>query len=238
MLDLPNLISEATASLVVILQCSHCTTGCGSTCGLLCMSGLLFVNSAHVICCMLLQVVSDDKVASASLATLHLPPHSSTPPPACPSLLVSVAQFIISQTCQPSRFWLDSPAFLPDVPLNHGNGPLFVRSRIFVVARAQFVTLPRCPDVNANHTIERNYGNSVRFLAKIPNGTAAESPCYSVFWNAIDFCRLYTSKKFSMWALPSVPLFAGKSCFFTRNVPLKTFSRLAGLISLCSGLLD
>ena len=48
-----------------------------------------------------------------------------------------------------------------------------------------FVTLPMCPDVNANHPIERNYGNSVRFLAKIANGTAAESPCYSVFWNAI-----------------------------------------------------
>ena len=32
-----------------------------------------------------------------------------------------------------------------------------------------------------------------------------------------------------MWALPTVPLFAGKSRFFTRNVPLKTFSRLAGL---------
>ena len=37
-------------------------------------------------------------------------------------------------------------------------------------------------------------------------------------------------KKISMWALPTVPLFAGKSPFFTRNVPLKTFSRLAGLI--------
>ena len=110
------------------------------------------------------------------------------------------------------------------VPLNHGNVPLFVRSRIFF-ARAQFVTLSRCPDVDANHPIERNYGNSVRFLAKIPNGrpTAAESPCYSVFWNAIDFCRLYrpTLKKISMWALPTVPLFAGKSRFFMRNVPLK-----------------
>ena len=128
------------------------------------------------------------------------------------------------------------PAFGGTVPLfyqmsrvllNHGNVPLFVRSRIFL--RAQFVTLPRCPDVNANHPIERNYGNSVRFIAKIPNGTAAESPCYSVFWNAIDFCRLYTSTKISMWALPTVPLFAGKSRLFTRNVPLKTFSRLAGL---------
>ena len=80
------------------------------------------------------------------------------------------------------------------IPLNHGNVPLFVRSLIFF-ARAQFLTLLRCPDVNASHPIERNYGNSVRFLAKIPNGTAAESPCYSVFWNAIDFCRPYTSKK-------------------------------------------
>ena len=122
------------------------------------------------------------------------------------------------------------------VPLNHGNVPLFVRSRILVFL--QLVTLPRCPDVYANHPIERNYGNSVRFFAKIPNGrpTTAESPCYSVFWNAIDFCRLYTPlsillKKISMWALPlpSVPLFAGKSRFFTRNDPLKTFSRLAGL---------
>ena len=65
------------------------------------------------------------------------------------------------------------------VPLNHGNVPLFVRSRIFLF-RAQSVGLTRCPDVNANHPIERNYGNSVRFLAKISNGTAAESPCYSV----------------------------------------------------------
>ena len=102
------------------------------------------------------------------------------------------------------------------VPLNHGNVPLFVRSRFFF-ARAQFVTLPRCPDVNANHPL--NVITEIRFLAKIPNGTAAELPCYSVIWNAIDFCRLYTSKKISMWALPTVPLFAGKSRFFTRNVP-------------------
>ena len=133
---------------------------------------------------------------------------------------------ICFQTCQPSRFWWDSPAFLPDVPrpAKSWKCPAFcTKSDFFLRA-----TLPRCPDVNANHPIERNYGNSVRFLAKIPNGTAAESQCYSVFWNAIDFCRLYT-KKISMWALQTVPLFAGKSRFFTRNVPLKTFSRLAGL---------
>ena len=103
------------------------------------------------------------------------------------------------------------------VPLNHGNVPLFVRSR-----SAQFVTLPRCPDVNANHPIERNYGNSVRFLAKIPNGTTTESSCYSVFWNAIDFCRLYTSKKKAQCG-PCQPsrLLPASPAFFTRNVPLK-----------------
>ena len=67
------------------------------------------------------------------------------------------------------------------------------------------------------------------FSQKYQTVTAAESPCYSVFWNAIDFCRLYTSKKISMWALQTVLLFAGKSRFFMQNVPLKTFSRLAGL---------
>ena len=34
------------------------------------------------------------------------------------------------------------------VPLNHGKVPIFVRSRTFFC-----VTLPRCPDVNANHPI-------------------------------------------------------------------------------------
>ena len=130
-----------------------------------------------------------------------------------------MVSYILFQTCQPSRFGGTVPLFyqMSRVPLNHGNVPLFVRSRVFVGARAEFVTLPRCLDVNANHPIERNYGNSVRFLAKIPNGTAAESPCYSVFWNAIDLCRLYTSKKIS---ISTVPLFAGKSRFFTRNVSL------------------
>ena len=154
----------------------------------------------------------------------------------------------MTQTCQPSRFWQDSPAFLPDVPrpAKSWKCPAFcTKSDLF--ARAQFVTLPRCPDVNAyhpiernygksvqfhaktlprcphvnaNHPIDRNYGNSVWFLANIPNGTAAESSCYSVFWKAIDFCRPYTSKKISMWALPTVPLFAGKSRFFLREMSL------------------
>ena len=140
-------------------------------------------------------------------------------------LLMSVSDVVFTmvpdvtnmQTCQPSRVWRDSPAFLPNVPrpAKSWRWPSFC-------TKAQFVTLPRCPDVNANHPIERNYGYFVRFLAKIPNGTAAESPCYSVFWNAIDFCRLYTSKKTSQCG-PCQPLrfLPGKSRFFTRNVPLK-----------------
>ena len=145
-------------------------------------------------------------------------------------LLAGQSRFFIR--CPASRFFTRCPAFLPDVlhPSKSWKCPAFCTKSDFFL-RVQFVTLPRCPDVNANHPTERNYGNSVQFLAKIPNGTAAESPCYSVFWNAIDFCRLYTSKKISMWALPTVPLYAGKSRFSPRNVPLKTFSRLAGLLS-------
>ena len=82
----------------------------------------------------------------ASLSTPHLP---TVPPKNRPAFGGTVPLFF-----QMSR-----------VPLNHGNVPLFVRSRIFFPA--QFVALPWCPDVNANHPIERNYGNSVRFLAKI-----------------------------------------------------------------------
>ena len=138
------------------------------------------------------------------------------------------------QTCQPSRFWRDSLTFLPDVPrpAKSWKCPAFCTKSVFF-ARAQFVTLLRCPDVrpNANHPIESNYGNSVRFLAKIPNGTAAETSCYSVFCAQLisEGCIGPTSKKISMWVLPTVPLFAGKSGIFTRNVPRKTFSRLAGL---------
>ena len=95
---------------------------------------------------------------------LDSPPRINSAPTLTPTLS-------LRQTCQLSRFWRDRPAFLPDVPLkclNHGNVPLFVRSRIFF-----WLTLLRCPDVNTNHPIERNCGNYVLFFAKIPNDTAA-----------------------------------------------------------------
>ena len=127
------------------------------------------------------------------------------------------------QTCQPSRFWRDSPALLPDVPrpAKSWKCPAFCTKSDFpCFARAQFVTLLRCPDVNANHPIERNYGYSVRFLVKIPNGTAAESPCYIVFWNAIDFCRLYTSKKNLNVGPANRPAFCRQGPLFLRELSL------------------
>ena len=113
--------------------------------------------------------------------------------------------------------------FLPDVPRSAKSWkcPAFCTKSDFFCARAYFVTLSRCPDVNANHPIERNYGNYVRFLAKIPNGTAAESPCYSVFWNAIDFCRLYTSKKISMCRFSQPSRFLPASPAFYAKCPSK-----------------
>ena len=131
-------------------------------------------------------------------------------------------QHTTSQTCQPSRFWRDSPVFLPDV-----SRP--AKSWIFLEMCRFF--LPRCPDVNANHPIERNYGNSVRFHAKTPNGSAAESPCYSVFWNAIDFCRLYTSKKNLNVGPSNRPAFCRQVPLFYAKCPSKTLSRLSGQTS-------
>ena len=127
------------------------------------------------------------------------------------------------------------PLFLPDVPrpAKSWKCPAFCTKWDFFCARAQFVTLPRCPDVNANHPIERNYGNSARFLAKIPNGTAAESPCYSEFWNAIDFCRLYTSNTNLNVGPANRPAFCRQVPLFYAKCPSKTFSRLAGLWYHC-----
>ena len=50
-----------------------------------------------------------------------------------------------------------SPAFLPDVPrpAKSWKCPAFCTKSDFLFARAQFVTLPRCPDVNVYHPIER-----------------------------------------------------------------------------------
>ena len=131
---------------------------------------------------------------------------------------------------------MNSVSDLPTVLLLAGQSCFFTRCPAkswkcpAFCTKSDFVTLPRCPDVNANHPIEPNYGNSVRFLAKIPNGTAAESPCYSVFWNAIDFCRLYTSKKNLNVGHANRPAFCRQVPLFYAKCPSKTFSRLAGLL--------
>ena len=118
---------------------------------------------------------------------------------ACLNIVVTVVAFISTpfvQTCQPSRFWRDSPVFfLPDVPrpAKSWNVPLFVRSRIFFGVRA----------ICRNAFISVGCSYRSILLTKSQCG-----PC-----------------KLSLF-------FAGKSRFFTRNVPLKTFSRLAGLLVL------
>ena len=131
------------------------------------------------------------------------------------------------QTCQPSRFWRDSPAFLPDVPrpAKSWKCPAFcTKSDFFARAICNAAPVPKITQLNVITEIPFDFSQKYQMVPR-PNSRAT---VYSI-WNAIDFCRLYTSKQISMRALPTVPLFAGKSRFFTRNVPLKTFSRLAGL---------
>ena len=122
------------------------------------------------------------------------------------------------------------------VPLNHGNVPHFVRSRIFCCARAQFVTLPRCPDVIANHPIERNYGNSVRFPAKIPNGRGLPRPNRraTVYFGTRLIsvgCILLLKKNLNMGPANRPAFCRQVPLFFYAKCPSKTFSRLAGLLT-------
>ena len=80
-----------------------------------------------------------------------------------------------------------------------------------------------------------NHGNVplfVRFLAKIPNGTAAESPCYSVFWNAIDFCRLYTSKKNLNVGPANRPAFYRQVPLFHAKCPSKNIIQVGRSVGL------
>ena len=60
------------------------------------------------------------------------------------------------QTSQPSIFWQDSPAFLPDAPLNHGNVPPILYesrtklNRIYIkisadISLSSFFTRTLCP---------------------------------------------------------------------------------------------
>ena len=76
---------------------------------------------------------------------------------------------------------------------------------------ARFVTLPRCPDVNANHPIERNYGHSVRSRKTGPRPNRRATVYFGM---QLISARSILLNKISMWALSTVPLFAGKSRFF------------------------
>ena len=121
-----------------------------------------------------------------------------------------------AQTCQPSRFWLDSPAFLPGVPrpAKSWNVPLFVRRQIYFCA--QFVTLPRCP-IQFNMIAEIPFDFSQKYQT-VPRPNRRATVYFGTQLISVGCILL---KKISMLALPTVPIFAGKSRFFTRNVPLK-----------------
>ena len=107
------------------------------------------------------------------------------------------------------------------VTLNHGNIPLFVRSRIFF-ARAQFVTrcrgaptLMQITQLNVISEIPFDLSQKYQTVPR-PNRRATV-----YFGTQLISVGCILLKKISMWALPTVPLFAGKSRFFTRNFPLK-----------------
>ena len=110
------------------------------------------------------------------------------------------------------------PTDLPTVPLVAG------QSRFFTRCPAPAKSW-KCPGFCTK--------SDFRFLAKIPNGAAAESPCYSVFWNAIDFCRLYrpTSKKNLNVGPANRPAFCRQVPIFYAKCPSKNVSRLAGLVA-------
>ena len=106
------------------------------------------------------------------------------------------------------------------VPLNHGNVPLFVRSRI-LFAHAQFVTCPGAPTLM--QTTQLNVITEIPFdlsqkYQTVPRPNHRATVYFGTQLISVG-CRPLYFKKISMWTLPTVALFAGKSRFFTRNVP-------------------
>ena len=72
------------------------------------------------------------------------------------------------------------------------------------------------------------------FSQKYKNGTAAESPCYSVFGNAIDFCRLYTSKKNLNVGLANRPAFCRQVPLFYAKCPSKNILQVGRSVLFCA----
>ena len=87
------------------------------------------------------------------------------------------------QTCQPSRFWRDSPAFLPDVPrpAKSWKCPAFCTKSDFITQLNVITEIP----FNFSQKLIVGLNNNV---SSIPNGTAAESPCYRVI---VESCFLH-----------------------------------------------
>ena len=124
--------------------------------------------------------------------------------------------FLSHKTCQPSSFWQDSHAFLPDVPhpaqsqkcpttsscTNAEKKPLRIYHRSLNAVLA-------CPNVNA---IEHDLGTSVRFPMK-NNMCVTISRRSPIFWDAIYSHTLYSCKKFSSrgWQVCDIYLHRGHS---------------------------
>ena len=81
------------------------------------------------------------------------------------------------------------------------------------------------PRGNANHPIERRPGLITEipfdFSQKYQTVPRPNRRATVYFGTQLISVGCILLKKISMWALPTVPLFASKSRFFTRNVPLK-----------------
>ena len=134
-----------------------------------------------------------------------------------------------SQTCQPSRFWRDSPAFLPDVPrpAKSWKCPDFS-------TKSDFVTLPWCPMTELNVITEIPFDFSQKYqTVPRPNRRATVyfgTQLISVGCILLKKCQCGPCQPSRFF--PASPAFCQQvPLFFTRNVPLKTFYRLAGLTS-------
>ena len=130
-----------------------------------------------------------------------------------------------------SAFGGTVPFFLPDVPCPAKSwkcATFCTKSDFF--GRAQFVTLPRCPDVkitqlNVITEIPFDFSQKYQTVPR-PNRRAT---VYNYFGTQLISVGCILLKKSQCGPCQPSCFLPASPAFFTRNVPLKTFSRLAGL---------
>ena len=121
---------------------------------------------------------------------------------------IFITWYVLYHTCQPSHFWLDSPAFLPDVP----------RPALEIMHMSRYFRTPK--QKNA-----LNLCTTSKCSARV---APKWMPLNDIYEIRFDFPRCNFS------VLPTVQLFGGQSCFFFRVCPSKIFSRLAVLLNFSS----